>query len=335
MTKTLEYISNKRSPVGEVGIEVEVERKPAFTGDWPHVRNWVTKGDGSLRNGIEYITRTPIKVDEKLEGRISALVEALKDNVVDDSARTSCHVHVNCLKLSPIEMVNGILSFWLTEEIISDYWGEERKGNQYCQRFSEGMKVSSVCNILNNPDYFNLTGNGRYLDMGRYYSCNLSAFPKHGSVEFRGMRGTIETKALYDWVRTVHHIMNVASKRYKTPVHLFENYMNTSNVEDFIKKIVGPYISDSLDFSEKKLDMVNDNAIGLARIVYMNETGPAWEKWEDELVKERSKRTTNQTTSTESDQPAPSATVRVAGSTTGNDYILGALDLFSTVLTGR
>jgi hypothetical protein len=315
MSKTLEYVSDRRSPVGDVGIELEVEGKmltdrsgnaTGYFSQFPHIRNWVAKQDGSLRNGIEYVTRTPVKVDDKLEKRISSLVDSIKNNVTDDSYRTSCHVHVNCLRLTPRELVTGLTSYWLAEEILADYWGEERKGNHYALRLKDGLSLTAVNNLLSNKNFFNLGGRD-YGVLSRYAACNITAFLKHGSVEFRGMRGTVDTKVIHDWVKTAHYIMHTASKRYKSPVHLFENYMNTSNVADFMKKITGPYISDSLDFSTKKLDIVNDNAIKLAGLAYLHEDGDAWEEWENELIKERSKRTEERETAAANSTATPTS----------------------------
>lgn len=298
MGNTLEYITNRRSPVGDVGIELEVEGAPisssGYFAQWPHVRNWVSKYDGSLRNGIEYVTRTPVPMT-KTEKYLKSLVDALGDNVTDDSNRTSCHVHVNCLKLTPRELATGLTSYWLVEEILSDYWGEERKGNQYCKRLKDGVSAGNIISFMMDKGFYSLSRGGVSRDLSRYAGCNICAFPKHGSVEFRGMRGTVDTKTLNDWVSTVYHIMHVASKRYKSPCHLFENYMNTSNMEDFLKKITGNHISSQLDFSEKKMDLVNDNAIKLTDFVYAHEDGDAWEEWEAGLVKERSKRQEEET----------------------------------------
>lgn len=293
MSKTLEWVTDRRSPLGDIGIELEVERKLSWTGDWPHVRNWVAKSDGSLRNGIEYVTRSPVKVDEKLEGRIKLLVDAIKDNVTDNSIRTSCHMHINTLRLTPMQLVMGCMSFWLVEDIIADYWGEERKGNNYCMRLSDGAPIDYFTKGLIDRSTYGLGSDNRRVGFGpgRYYALNLSAFLKHGSVEFRGMRGTVDTKVLHDWARTIYHIMYTASKRYKTPLHLFENYMNTSNVVDFLKKITGPYITDQLNFDETNLDRVNDNAIKLAELAYIHaDEDSDWEQWEANLITERSKR---------------------------------------------
>lgn len=300
MSKTLEWVTDRRSPLGDIGIELEVERKPSWTGDWPHVRNWVAKTDGSLRNGIEYVTRSPVKVDDKLEGRIKLLVDAIKDNVTDNSIRTSCHMHINTLRLTPMQMVMGCMSFWLVEDIIADYWGEERKGNSYCMRLSDGAPIESFTKGLIDPSNYNLGKGGRLgFGHGRYYALNLSAFLKHGSIEFRGMRGTVDTKVLHDWAQTIHHIMYTASKRYKTPLHLFENYINTSNVVDFLKKITGPYLTDQLSFDETNLDRVNDNAIKLAELAYIHaDEDSDWEQWEANLITERSKRMETPTTDT-------------------------------------
>lgn len=338
MGNTLEYIADRRSPVGDVGIELEVEGKQisasGYFSSWPHVRNWVSKHDGSLRNGREYVTRTPLPIT-KAEKYINALVDALGDNVTDDSDRTSCHVHVNCLKLTPRELATGLTSYWLAEEIIADYWGEERKGNHYCLRLKDGLSVPTVASLVCSKKFYGL-GRDYGDSLSRYAGCNVTAFPKHGSVEFRGMRGTVSTKVLSDWVKTVQHIMHVASKRYKSPVHLFENYMNTSNVEDFMKKIVGPHISSQLDFSSKKLDIVNDSAIKLTDFVYSHEDGDAWEEWEDSLIKERSKRTEEvqaNTVRSANDTVSPATSATTTGDSTGSvNYAQGPLDAYQDVL---
>ena len=293
MSKQLDFVTNRRAPLGDVGIELEVERKPTWTGDWPHVRNWVAKSDGSLRNGIEYITRTPVKADEKLKTRIGSLVDAIKDNVTDNSARTSCHVHVNCLRLTPLQMMNGVFSFWLAEEIISDYWGEERKGNNYCRRLSEWSDISSVVRNIIDDRFYGIGISHATSGLERYSSCNMAAFTKHGSVEFRGMRGTVDTDVLHKWVNTVVHVMHTASKRYKTPKHIFDNYLNTSNVEDFLKKIIGPHIAEHMVFDERHIDLVNDNAIKLATFAhYFDEMDSSWEEWEEKLIAKREQQTT-------------------------------------------
>ncbi len=325
MSNTLESILDMRCPPGDVGIELEVEGKklnegrvssqyaydwevrPTFFSSWPHVPGWITKEDGSLNNGMEYITRSPVKVDDKTKTKINKLVTALGDNVTNNSIRTSCHVHVNALPLSPLEVVNAMVSFYLVEELLSDYWGEERKGNNYCCRLQDNpLQMASIIDDLDSKRLFGL-GRNTGLTSPRYMSLNLQSLKKHGSLEFRGMRGTVDTDIIWDWVCTAQHIVHKASKKYKTPLHLFENFMNTSNQTDFLKKIIGPHLADKMDYSSAKIDKVMDNAITIADLAYMHEPHSSWTEWEQEIIKERSKRTsqTNATASSTTTASGP------------------------------
>lgn len=304
--RNLEYIMNQRSPVGDVGVELEVEGKRLSEGtyfsSWPTVSGWVAKPDGSLRNGIEYVFRTPNKLEARLEKKIVALVDALKDNCADDSYRTSNHIHINALRLTPLEVANVVMSYWLVEDIVSDLWGEERKGNTYCTRVKDIPNINKFVKIFQKGRIFGFNKLPGYNNdpLGRYYGLNLSAISKFGSIEFRGMRGTIDADNIINWVKTCHHIVNVSSKKYKTPLQIFENFLNTSNQVDFLKKIIGPHYSSLVTIDDAKLDIVNDVAIKVAPFAYMFDTEEKWQKWEQKWVDERAKFQTSTTVTTSS-----------------------------------
>ena len=59
-----------RDTIGDVGIEIEVE------GNIKHIENdfWSTKGDGSLRNGAEYVLNYPVPM-EKLPEALDSFKE--------------------------------------------------------------------------------------------------------------------------------------------------------------------------------------------------------------------------------------------------------------------
>ena len=115
---------------GDVGIEVEVEyiKAPSiFKSD-----TWISKGDGSLRNiGVEYVSN-PLTIDT-LDKSVDELITFIDKNPhIKDSPRTSVHVHVNCTKLTPIQIWNGLIYTWLMEESLMLMCSSSRKGNRFC-----------------------------------------------------------------------------------------------------------------------------------------------------------------------------------------------------------
>ena len=307
----LEKVMNKRSPNGDVGIEVEVEFKDGrVPTNIPTVRNWYAKEDGSLRAGREFVTRLPVKADGSLKTkRLGPLFDAIGSLIVDDSPRTSCHVHVNALRLTPIEVCNAMVLYWLVENVLYDVCGDERKRNGYSAR------------LIDNPNYINqiielvktckmFTSSTYRGEISRYSSMNLAALNEHGSIEYRGMYGNYNTDSLANWVFTLNHIQNVMSKKFSDPLQIMDKYISSSNVPKFLQNIIGPFITD-LDFSDKKLDLCEQNAITIAGFCYMHEPVSSWERWQTQLFERIKKRDDEQLVSTSTDQsptttPTPS-----------------------------
>lgn len=182
-----------RFPKGEVGIEVEVEGGP-----WPQgtITNWHPHPDGSLRNGgIEYVIRQPVMRD-RVRPALETLKTALEGANKVFSYRTSIHVHVNVQDLTVRQWVNFIALFCIFEESLVAAVGPERAGNKFCLRLKDadepllrvidGLKAQNL-----NP---HINGDLKYASM------NVKATRTHGTLEFRAMRGNLDTEFIVDWV---------------------------------------------------------------------------------------------------------------------------------------
>lgn len=221
----------------DVGIEIEVEGTNLPEGVQTF---WKVVGDGSLRNGLEYVHRSPInvrKVAESLEVLEKAFIEAKA--VPDFSFRTSVHVHVNCLTMEYVQVLNYIYTYFLLENILVDFCGEERKGNRFCLRLQDADGSLEYIEKL-------FASKGREgvfrripRDMVRYAALNVEAMPKFGTLEFRSMRGTLDSNIIVPWAETLVHIREYA-KVFETPRAIF-NRLEEIGERQFFQEAIGKH----------------------------------------------------------------------------------------------
>lgn len=185
-----------KHPPGVIGVEIEVEGRNLPKAIF---QNWVIHDDGSLRgeDNAEYVLREPMSRD-KVESALEYLEEqfkALGSRLDTESDRTSVHIHLNVQDKTWAE----IFTFWTLWTIIEDLsyelCGPERRGNLFCLRVKdcEGL-VSSARASLDEGDYPFQANDYRYA------GCNVTSVFKFGSLEFRGMHGTVDKKEILLWI---------------------------------------------------------------------------------------------------------------------------------------
>lgn len=206
--------------VGHYGIEVEVE------GDsLPHLDNvtWGTHRDGSLRGeSAEYVTQGPILFSE-VEKAVKSLNAAFKkkESVLNLSFRTSVHVHMNVQEMELDKLVSVVYIYYLFEELLMQYCGQDRVGNRFCLRLRD---CDGISDIIRNT--FSQNGQGiRKINANnvRYSALNLASLPKFGSLEFRGMRGTVDVGTIKTWVSLLDCIKNSQFNTAKEVFDFLEN----------------------------------------------------------------------------------------------------------------
>jgi hypothetical protein len=210
--------------VGEVGIEIEVEgnKFPKPEGyeetpvkvKMPGSNFWSYVHDGSLRgkDNAEYVLSNPINFNE-VDPALTELFKTLADygSVIDESNRTSVHVHLNCQAFH-LNRLTSFMALWFTfEEILTQWCGEHRVGNLFCLRSRDATAIiSHLRKFLKSDCKYELS------DHLHYAGLNAQALKKFGSLEVRTMRGVSDPNVIRDWVEILQRIYEY-SERFPDP----------------------------------------------------------------------------------------------------------------------
>lgn len=204
----------KTDPSGQIGIEIEVEGKrlPKMHPILP--QPWGYHPDGSLRgeDNAEYVLSKPVKFDDvpTVIGKLWGAFEASK-SVLDDSNRTSVHVHLNCTSFHFNRLTSFAALYFCFEEIMTEWCGEHRVGNLFCLRAKDAPAiVSQLRRFIKQDGRFELRDNLHYAGL------NCHALTKFGSVEIRTLRGTSDPQVILDWVTIIRRLYEVSAE-YKDP----------------------------------------------------------------------------------------------------------------------
>jgi len=271
MSKVHEHLGKANPVKGLFGIEVEVEGQ-----DLPYNAhgNWKVDGnEGSLRDGgLEYIFKRPLSYAGSIK-QLHLLKKYFKDNRSKPvfSQRTSVHVHVNVSDLYFNHMCNFIFLALLFEGNLSHFCGESRKGNPFCitGKFAEGV-YEGVSKIFESKKLLQRGDEQIY----RYGFINLASITKYGSVEFRGMYGTLDIPVLDEWISMLKKLRELATT-FATPLDIISAIKKNGGVLSFARKVLTP----SFRYNMERVDL--HNSYDMARL-----TALTVEDW-DEPVKDK------------------------------------------------
>lgn len=221
---------------GDLGIEIEVEGNnlPDFVGGY-----WMGVVDHSLRNGMEYIFDRPLPLDQAGDA-ITQLQNTFKEfkSKLAFTFRTSTHVHVNVSEMKYSSLLNMIYTYLILEGPMMEYCGDVRKNNRFCLRLQDAANLLTVLeSVFKDVDgklYNRIPAN-----MVRYASINLEALAKFGSLEFRGMRGTLDKEVILTWCSSLLALRSF-SETVENPMQVYNLYMEVGP-EQFMKKVLGSY----------------------------------------------------------------------------------------------
>ena len=192
-----------KNGLGDVGLELELEGRLYQGRDLNKVKSksgvfWTVHNDGSLRNGgLEYVLSSPCFIDEVpelTEGLFSVL--AANNCDIQNSNRTSTHVHVNISGLKASE-ITGMIALWgVVEPLVIEWCGPLRKSNHFCLTASDtgGWVPNQWVDALRNGRFF-------WDNTWKYSALNLGSFRNLGSLEFRCMAGAESSKQVNDFAR--------------------------------------------------------------------------------------------------------------------------------------
>lgn len=275
---TIEHIKQTLAPEGHVGIEIEVEAHEPL----PQTKKkpWKYKGEGSLRlYGMEYFTDGPILCDENKFPSIKYLTDLLgKRKLVENSPRTSLHVHVNVSQYTPVQVWNAAVAYWLFENLLVKFCGPKtREGNLFCLRLTDAEAILRFVS-----DDIKISGgfSNLHADVVRYAGQNLSAVRRFGSIEYRTMRGTNDPVLIDMWSSELHRMVDTAATKFTSPVEVMDKYFKTDR-EEFLSLFFSKSFVKILKENKGWVDLLDDNAGILCDMVYHTD----WKKYTNNIIK--------------------------------------------------
>lgn len=222
---------NLRPTEGEWGVEIEVEGSDLpqqFRG-----REWRVEHDGSLKaeEAFEYVTPKPLSkagVRASLDVLEAAYVKCGSE--VDESVRAGVHVHMNVQQFTAKEVFTFATLYFIMEELLVKYCGENREGNLFCLRSQDAeYQLFAIQEAVETKNWANIK-----TDNLRYASLNFQSLFKYGSLEFRSMRSTRNLDLIYQWVEILEELRD-SSLKFKSPVDVMMSFSGEGE-EAFLKR---------------------------------------------------------------------------------------------------
>lgn len=267
----------RKGKKGDLGIEIEMEAEmmlPEFlTG------NWLSKPDGTLLNGMEYVTSGPVAVADK-KGLLQELftrIDPKKFKLKENSSRASIHVHSNFLYNTPVQYWTSATAYWLSENLLFNYVDPYRKGNCFCLRLADAEGVlKTVFNDLRRDYPFTKLGT----DTIRYAGQNLAATAKFGSIEYRGMSFSLDKDKIDTWTSELYNLNSKVNKSFRSPDHLMDTYLE-KGPGDFLSKIFGASFVSSITKQKGWENELEKNEGLVSELAYFHD----WSTWEKKINK--------------------------------------------------
>ena len=176
---------------------------------------WKAVYDGSLSNGAEIVS--PVLTAARLnEARKVARV--LAENGARVGSSTGYHVHIGHKAFRDNEgswsdsLATFILNYYAVHHALGALVAPSRLSNRrYCRILTQ-QEAESEAEYVRNGNVGSRFGD-------RYFSLNLDALNRHGTVEVRLHQGTLNGVKAIAWVKLIEALV----KESKKDVHLYEN----------------------------------------------------------------------------------------------------------------
>lgn len=234
--ETLDLAKNQRRTGPMLGIECEIEGKRL---PMMQTQVWRSEIDGSLRDGMEYITcpLEPKGVVEALNGLFTYITD--NGGKIEYSFRCSTHVHVNVQDLTEEQLMSMIFLYMMYENVFMNYVSDERVGNRFCLRFQDAQQltyeVSRMFSRIREAGLRHAVLSLRQNDL-KYAAMNMYTLRKYGTLEFRALEGTNDPERINTWVNAIVRLRSTAMK-FASPEEAYNTFMD--NPTALANKIFG------------------------------------------------------------------------------------------------
>lgn len=220
----------------EIGIEIEMEGGNLFP---PILNYWHATEDGSLRPNpqqAEYVLRQPVR-RSRVRSRLEYLSATLAKNKAElrPSDRCGVHVHLNVQGFEMEEFFKLVTLYYLFENVLTHWCGEDREGNLFCLRAKDAESLMEELITAKSSGEFGYITTNSY----RYSALNFAALRKYGSVEFRAMRTPEDLMRVTTWVGLI--------------LKMRDYTRNKLSEQDIVKKVsaIGPLALSREVFGDK------------------------------------------------------------------------------------
>lgn len=180
------------------------------------------KQDNSLRgNSAEFITSIPLSFEDvkKVCDDFYTLLKEHKTKILENSPRTSTHVHINFEDRPIKKIIDFICLFYSVENLILSLAGPKRIHNQFCYSLQDAeQQLQQLENLLSWEKNVNNPGTFKYANLN---ICNLSTI---GTLEVRSLEGYPTKQKLFTWLQILHEIYEVSQNNdFSVQSHIIEN----------------------------------------------------------------------------------------------------------------
>ena len=193
--KLVHEVFDRQKRIADVGLELEVEGL-GLPGSVPH---WQAKPEGSLQDGLEYITK-PIKEDA-VETYVNTLARVIAENGahLKPSYRCSTHVHVNVANVLLSDALGFAVVFTMFEPLLLTLCGNQRNGNLFCMStYDTGDIFHSFETLLSQLD--GIKYRGFVYERGKYSALNFGRLADLNTMEVRCFPLSLDGAAVKKWV---------------------------------------------------------------------------------------------------------------------------------------
>jgi hypothetical protein len=222
---------------GEIGLEIECEgnsfRKGSLPKPWRYVEDHSLRGD----DNAEYVFDGPQKFSD-VPDSLTDLWSMFENDgtVLDDSNRTSVHVHMNAQSWHLNRLATFCALFFSVEDVLAEWCGDHRVGNLFCLRASDAPAIVwELKKFLKAEGYYSIN------DHYHYGGLNLHALMKYGSIEVRTMRGAPDPTLIQRWVNILEHMYHLSGE-IKDPRDV-PGMFSANGPDSYIRKVIGPEYS--------------------------------------------------------------------------------------------
>lgn len=174
-------------------------------------RNWKVSTDGSIEwndrnvhgDALEVVS-PPLKGKRGLK-EVLKVAKALEDAGARVNKTCGFHVHVDAAGLKKTEIYNVAHRYMLFEKDIDQFMPPSRRQNDYCHSMKSLLTEKQKRKILllktERGQTFKEALRTILTDDDRYHKCNIQAYVRHGTIEFRQHNGTVDGNKMVNWIK--------------------------------------------------------------------------------------------------------------------------------------